>query len=180
MGYRIRLGKISKIIHETKYKNKTYEELKLKYFFEDSEYYFWRPEEYTQLYEIGKYVSYDQGLSDFYAFDVFEKEEGEFSILSKEGLKIIIEDYHNNIKNYYKEIIDNFEEKLKNDDIKNHFLHTLNNWDNPYCVLPYYLDEEHPDGVIVKSWIREYAIFNLVYIYKFFDWENDYLIYSGW
>jgi len=26
----------------------------------------------------------------------------------------------------------------------------------------------------------EYAIFNLVYIYRTFDWENDYLIYSGW
>ena len=52
-------------------------------------------------------------------------------------------------------------------------------WGNKF-LNPYYLDEETTDGAIVKSWEYEYAIFNLVYIYRTFDWENDYLIYSAW
>ncbi len=43
---------------------------------------------------------------------------------------------------------------------------------------PYNLDVE--DAEIVKSWRYEYVIFELVRIYKCFDWENNYLIFYGW
>jgi hypothetical protein len=43
---------------------------------------------------------------------------------------------------------------------------------------PYDIDEDS-DG-IVQSGLYEYAIFELVYIYKTFDWENNYLLFYGW
>ena len=36
------------------------------------------------------------------------------------------------------------------------------------------------DAQIVSSWEYEYAIFELVRLYKSFDWENNYLIFLGW
>ena len=43
---------------------------------------------------------------------------------------------------------------------------------------PYSLDRNVPD--IVTSWRYEYAIFEMVRIYKAFDWEKNYLIFYGW
>lgn len=63
--------------------------------------------------------------------------------------------------------------------IKNHLRGKAEEWSGKY-IRPYYLDEDNTDGEIVSSWKIEYAIFNLVYIYRTFDWKNDYLIYSGW
>jgi hypothetical protein len=44
--------------------------------------------------------------------------------------------------------------------------------------LPYSLNENIPD--IVTSWRYEYAIFEMVRIYKSFDWENNALLFYGW
>jgi ribosomal protein S10 len=45
-----------------------------------------------------------------------------------------------------------------------------------------YIDEpiDKRDGMLTRSWTREYSVFNLLYIYNTFDWENDYLIYNAW
>ena len=43
------------------------------------------------------------------------------------------------------------------------------------CNLPDNASEEAVTG----SWDYEYSIFNLVYICKTFDWENDILLYTG-
>jgi hypothetical protein len=43
--------------------------------------------------------------------------------------------------------------------------------------LPYNLEKKDN---ITTSWKYEYSIFELVYIYKKFDWENDLLIYYGY
>ena len=48
-----------------------------------------------------------------------------------------------------------------------------------FKLTPYILGDSKP-GSIVSSWFKEYAIFNLVHILHTFDWDNDYLIYSGW
>lgn len=34
--------------------------------------------------------------------------------------------------------------------------------------------------VIVQSWLYEYSIFELVRLYKAFDWENEVLLFYGW
>lgn len=43
---------------------------------------------------------------------------------------------------------------------------------------PYSMDVSNPE--IVTSWRYEYSIFEMVRIYKSFDWENNYLIFYGW
>ena len=43
---------------------------------------------------------------------------------------------------------------------------------------PYNLKTD--SDVIVQSWLYEYSIFELVRLYKAFDWENDVLLFYGW
>lgn len=45
-------------------------------------------------------------------------------------------------------------------------------------LTPFNLDDGNER--ITKSWKIEYGIFDLVRIYKTFNWENDLLIYYGW
>ena len=44
-------------------------------------------------------------------------------------------------------------------------------------MKPYDLDDD--TDCIVNSWKYEYVIFELVRIYKTFDWKNDVLLYVG-
>lgn len=178
MGYRVRLGQIPKEVKE-KVVGKTYKEV-VEIFGTTAIYR--ELEGYEQLYEIGKYVDYSEGREPFFDFDVYEEVESEFDILTKEGLAIIIDKYRIGIADYYKEM----HEKMLSltpaviREVQNHFRSYTQEWDDSYDIKPYYLDEEKSDGEISSSWKSEYAIFNLVYIYRTFDWDKNYLIYSGW
>lgn len=44
--------------------------------------------------------------------------------------------------------------------------------------FPYDMDVNKPN--IVTSWLYEYLIFELVRLYKGFDWDNDILMLYGW
>lgn len=178
MGYRTRLGRIAKTERE-KYKGKTCEEVEA--IINDEGRGPYRLKEHTELHELGKYVDFNDGLESFYDFNIVEACESEFHIMTKDNLKVIIDAYHDKIHQHYKELADG---KSEADGVEvDVFLQRREKmWSRThnFGLLPYYLDEEHTDGEIVKSWQYEYAIFNLVYIYRTFDWENDYLIYSAW
>jgi hypothetical protein len=45
------------------------------------------------------------------------------------------------------------------------------------CLTPYNLNEDLPQ--ITDSWKYEYAIFELVHIYKTFDWNKNIMVYYG-
>jgi hypothetical protein len=169
MSYRSRLGKIAKTEKE-KYKGKSYEEVAAMM---GEDFVCYRPNAHTELFELGKYFEFTKGKINFYDFDIEDETECEFYIMSKEDLKELIYDYH--------EIIYNFYERLAKgkDDVQAFVDGQAREWCSKFSN-PYYLDEETTDGEIVKSWKYEYSIFNLVYIYRTFDWENDYLIYSAW
>jgi len=172
MGYRSRLGRINKSERE-KYRGKTSDQV---YKMIDEDYSPYRLKEHEQLYEMGKDCDFKIKPDQFYDFDVYEEYESEFHILSKAGLRQIIDEYHEIILKSYKDDVEcNDFGKIKIN-IKSKF----DEWNKQFNLLPYYLDNEHTDGYITPSWMYEYAIFNLVYIYKSFDWENDYLIYSAW
>jgi hypothetical protein len=171
MGYRLRLGKIPKT-EKQKYSGMTEDDVWALLEPQDDAPY--RPPNHTELYELGKYVNYADHVSNFYDFELGDCE---FWIMSKDGLLAIIQDYHKKIHDHYKDLL---EEK---EDRENFLRSRVREWDAPeknFGIRPYYLDEEHVDGEVVRSWQYEYAIFNLTYIYRHFDWENDYLIYSGW
>lgn len=174
MGYRLRLGKIAKT-EKAKYSGKSYEEVCAMFNEHDVDVTIRSPEGYKQLHEMGKDVNYRQHTINFYNFDLNKENEEEFSVMEKSGLKEIIEDYHKKIYGNYKSLLDGEDPTI--------FLKSrTTEWGKFLNLKPYYLDEpaENRDGFIASSWQFEYAIFNLTYIYSTFDWENDYLIYSGW
>jgi hypothetical protein len=180
MGYRLRLGKVSKSDWENIYKYKSKEEIIENWWDEDEDFSFAYPPEHIQLYELGKHVDFvNEEFTPFYSFEL---DGNDFWIVSKKGLLSIIDKYHESTNNYYQELMRLFNDK---DDkferrISNHLLSKTNEWGKPYGRRPYYLDQENTDGFISGSWDIEYAIFNLVYIYRTFDFEKDLLIYSGW
>ena len=180
MGYRLRLGRIAKIERE-KYRGKTSEEVEQMIEEDLSPY---RLPEHEELYEIGKYVYFPDGQEEFYDFNIREEYESDFQIMSKEGLKKIIEWYQSEVLDRYKELMELSEkdDQDSKDEVMGFFYRKIQDWDGKYDVHPYWLDQDkdHSDGAVVRSWSMEYAIFNLVHIYRYFDWENDYLIYSGW
>lgn len=174
MGYRVRLGKVEKTATSELFRNMSLDEIQEYYRIRDDSPY--RPQCHTELYEIGKYVEYEEGREPFYKnFDVYSEYESEFDILSKDGLRAIIEDYRKNIHEFYKDLLN------KSLEHKDSFIESqICEWEGKFFI-PYYLDEGiKTDGFLVKSWKLEYAIFNLVYIYRTFSWDDDYLIYSAW
>lgn len=194
MGYRIRLGKVSKK-EKQRFKGLNHEQAVIENGGENNSLYY--PPFHTQLYEIGKYVAFEKGRTAFYDFDIVDATEAEFDVLDKEGLAFVIESYRKSTLDFYIKILKPFENyaklaephaKLDNKNLPDteHICRVLANiqgkidiWQSQFSK-PYYLDEEKTDGEIVSSWSIEYAIFNLVHIYRTFDWKNDYLIYSGW
>lgn len=173
MGYRYRLGKVKKSEKE-KFDGLNYQKAEKLI---NDRYAVYRPEFHNQIYELDSFDHSCLKYEHFYSFDIFEETECEFYILCKEGLRTIIDSYHQIIYEEYEDLLTCDQEFKKLVFIKS----KLRTWDNKNGILPYYIDEkEDTDGDIVKSWDYEYAIFNLVYIYRTFDWKNDYLIISAW
>lgn len=55
----------------------------------------------------------------------------------------------------------------------------VHSWSGKYFgISPIDLDERRER--ITGDWSYEYAIFELVRLYKIFDWENDDLVLVGW
>ena len=55
----------------------------------------------------------------------------------------------------------------------------IDSWSGKYFgISPIDLDENKEQ--IAGDWSYEYAIFELVRLYKIFDWENDELVLMGW
>ena len=174
MGYRARLGVAEKRF-KRRFKGCTYEQADMLSGENCAPY---RPYFHTELFELGKYFNKPEFLTPFYDFDVYRDGESEFMILSKEGLKAIIEMYHNNIAQMYEEAWETKDKACE------HIKNKVRTWSRHsyarHPLVPYFLDQEHTDGEIANSWLYEYSIFNLIYIYRTFNWERDYLIYSAW
>ena len=55
----------------------------------------------------------------------------------------------------------------------------IDSWSGKYFgISPIDLDETRER--ITGDWLYEYAIFELVRVYKEFDWEHDALVLVGW
>ena len=198
MGYRSRLGRVAKKDRDC-YMGKSHDECEQ--LLEDSfpagdSGALYRPYFHEQFIELGKYCQFDIAPEPFYTgFNIEETEESEFHILTKDGLKQIIREYHDNVQKNYEEHVANLEgdDPRKREDALQFLKNRAREWNleqnemyltarHPFEMYPYYLDTEESkrDGFIARSWNYEYQVFNLTYIYSSFDWENDYLIYSAW
>lgn len=102
-------------------------------------------------------------------------------------MKNVIEDYRKIVFESYKKCFEVSRKLCKKEEVAEEdltklfmeFCGKVSEWEGKY-LKPYWLDEDSTDGFISRSWKYEYAIFNLVYIYRSFDFENDFLIFSGW
>jgi len=159
---------------------------------------------YNTHYELGKYIdSFDKKFFK----PVFKNketqkhftDESDFYIVQKEFLEELIKYYTGMIKKYYKNILDPFFEGAES---KAGFMKTK---DTPMTeeeisgvykvidhvrsmamewgvagwfedMLPYKLDSKD----LVSSWKYEYSIFNLINLYKTFDWKKNVMIYYGY
>lgn len=138
-----------------------------------------------QLYELGKYVELKGGEKFFEQFFTNEdlndslNEDGEFCIVNKTFLKHVIEDYSDKVKTFYRDLVVGIDDKynIPQDRAYKLFEQVRNNATEWLQLTPFKLDKGEE---ITTSWKYEYAIFELVRIYKSFDWENDVMVYYGY
>jgi len=149
----------------------------------------------NEIYEMGKYVD-DKYLEPYRSpvftnkdTDEYFQEDHDFYIISKEGLAAIIQDYHSKIALMFNNMMREYkgeitpEEKIllechETTSIECYLRDKVTVWDNEFAIKPYDLKDKSNN--IVSSWKYEYAIFELVKIYKSIDWEKEYCVITAW
>jgi len=166
MGYRNYIEKLPRSVYE-QYKDLTAKEIEEKY---GEDFYIGREHGLVELHCLGKYCDFDieNLLTRFYKEEMPWECDIEFSLGSKELLLRIIEHYREYVEKFYTNLAEKSQEENKQ-----HALSMAREWSSNYP--PYSLDGSE----MISSWKYEYAIFDLVRIYREFDWENDVLIYTG-
>lgn len=112
-----------------------------------------------------------------------------FALLTKDDFKAIIEFYRQKIVDWFQSLLNPNESridanKLSKEERKHleweyEIRDKLDAWSGKYFgISPIDLDESRDR--ITGDWSYEYAIFELVRLYKIFDWENNELVLVGW
>lgn len=149
----------------------------------------------TELYELGKHSEIAFTLESKRP-SLFTSEELKerycdygFALLTKDDFKAVIEAYRQKIINWLQSLLDPeddplIQSKLSKEErrrvlIDNEIKNKIDSWSGKYFgISPIDLDESKER--ITGDWSYEYAIFELVRLYKVFDWENDDLVLVGW
>ena len=198
MGYRTYIGYIPKTEYN-KIKLLTHEKLCKHYKRNKMDDFVDSFEITKELYEFGKYTEFDnkkffkpffknKKLQEYY--------EGDFWIVEKEFLKHIIEHYKGKIIAYYDKLLDcsttdRTHEKhgvlrIKEEELKNiapekfaewfrHIIDMRMEWTHDFAF-----NMKEDSDKVTHSWKYEYSIFELVRIYKTFDWKNNSMVYYGY
>lgn len=111
-------------------------------------------------------------------------------VVERDAVLCAIEDYRQKVIDWYKGLLQSQEEydashkpwersHLKQEQrIHHHLKNKLDEWENSCGLLPYDTNEESEQ--IVRSWLYEYEVFELVHRLKTMDWENNTLVFCGW
>jgi len=137
-----------------------------------------------ELYEFGKYCDFAR---DFFK-PVFSNkelqedynEEQDCYLVEKDFLKHVIEHYTKQTQDFYLELVKNSNNNVNSisqQNLEKLFAHIRSMSSEWNYLTPFKLDEGES---ITTSWKYEYAIFELVRLYKHFDWENNVVIYYGY
>lgn len=139
-----------------------------------------------RLFEFGKYYEnsdemYKHGDSLF-SSEELRKNYQEYGaiVLDPDGIECAIEWLRQKVEKIYldllKENSDNtWDDRSQFDRMKSHMSDYAYWWKGKG---PGNLDKE--TDCIVNSWLYEHEYFELVRIYKTFDWDNDSMIFLGW
>ncbi len=138
----------------------------------------------TKLYEFGKYCDFDANKYKHFFKNKEVKEryrEHDFFIVDKEFLESVIKHYTGLVKEYYTKLLTdidpNNKETFTDEKFSELYMHIRDFSSEWNYLTPYSLD--HGDQV-TDSWKYEYAIFELVRIYKHFDWKKNIMVYYGY
>lgn len=144
------------------------------------------------VYELGKYVDHQHDGCCEQLFSKFTDEDHYMWYCTEDMILKIIEDHHNDLDSYQSGLLNifeqcwlklkepNFEQRMDNPDLLHHLRSELSKWRNGFDIKEYCLDKSRPQVTAGNSSSKYSGIFELVRIYKTFDWDNDILIYYGW
>ena len=136
-----------------------------------------------EIYDFGKYVDWafkiqSKNESIFDSDELKEEYSDYFPVLcSQDDFLFVINEYIQKIVNYYKELLSDDSPIPMEQRHKQHIEYQLDEWENCFGFCP--IDTNLSSEKINRSWLYEYAIFELVRVYKTFDWENDTLVLMG-
>ena len=115
--------------------------------------------------------------------------------ITKEGFKMMILAYRQRVIDYMKAAIDLYEHPEEKDmrkhwftvDLVQDYKSELREWESCYKKedkgddFYFNIDLQTPKTQfgISGSWLYKYAIFDMIEIYKYFDWENDLMVVYG-
>lgn len=162
---------------------------------DDGSYWFQPYKVGKELYELGKYSEIAFKLESERPSLFTSKELKErysdygFALLAKEDFKAVIEAYRQKIINWLQSLLNPEDDpiipsKLSKEErkhlaIEHEIQDKIDSWSGKYFgISPIDLDESRDR--ITGDWSYEYAIFELVRLYKIFDWENNELVLVGW
>ena len=148
-----------------------------------------------ELYELGKYSEIGFKLESerpplFTSEELKERyPDYGFVLLTKDDFKAVIEAYRQKIVSWLQCLLNPEDdpiipsklpkEERKHLAIEHEIQDKIDYWSGKYLgILPIDLDERRER--ITGDWSYEYAIFELVRLYKVFDLENDDLVLVGW
>lgn len=203
MSYRHRIYKVSKSFVEDARACSTMNEFKevyKKYLSDPQVHFDWLEDEnYYPLYYLGKQL-FDFGDSYQNAEEMYKHGNSLFTseelnkayydnlpiVLDEDALlcaiefsrKLVIDRFKDLLREESKNIWDKKKSQL--DRMKQYIEWELEEWDNEYApnLRPYNLNKEFEE--IVDSWMYKYTTFELVRIYKTFDFENYAMLFYGW
>ena len=148
-----------------------------------------------ELYELGKHSGIGFKLESkrpsMFTSEELKKryEDYGFALLTKDDFKAVIEAYRQKIVDWFESLLNPDKSQItfnklsqkerKHLEWEYEIRDKLDYWSGKYFgILPIDLDETRER--ITGDWSYEYAIFELVRLYKVFDWENDDLVLVGW
>lgn len=148
-----------------------------------------------ELYDLGKYSEIGFKLESerpsVFTSDELKEEYSDygFALLTKDDFKLIIEFYRQKIVDWFKSLLEikdsskftaeYTKEQYQFEMLKGTIQNKIDIWSGKYCgITP--IDLEPENEQINNSWLYEYAIFELVRLYKIFDWKNNELVLVGW
>lgn len=206
MGYRHRFAVVSKNVYDV-VKDMTPEQLKewvLKNqpdgWYDEGDGEGW----FSHYLLLGQEEIFDFGKDCWFAGDLMKRAEPLFNLkatqdamepihlCTKADFEFVIDEMRKHIANYFKEIFETYSPEQ----MKHHFKEKQEEWDDMTNTLgmtdltpekaaainamhrPYNMDTSR-EG-LVSSWLYEYEIFELVLLYRQFDWDTTVLMFYGW
>lgn len=140
-----------------------------------------------RLYNFGSGCRFNhpkESLKPFFAREETQghlESDAELKLTGKDFLEHVINWYTKEVKDYYLELISGIDSNDKTTWTDEKFAFLFKNVQNKALEWNSVGTYDLNDGPeITNSWSYEYVVFELVRIYKSFDWEKNVLVYYGY